>query len=316
MKLISIITPCLNEEENIEIIYEKVKSFFSRKNNYKYEHIFIDNKSEDETRNILKEISSKDKNVKVILNTRNFGQWASPFYALQQSTGDAGVLLVADLQDPPELLEDFIKSWEEGYKTVVAIKKNTQGNKISFYLRNFFYKLLNKFSNIELFENFMGFGLYDRSVINILKKFDEPEPYLRGIIADINYKVKKVYYTHQKRVKGKTKNNFITLIDLALVAFTSYSKFPLRIISIFAFIFSFISLLVGMIYTVYKILFWDTFATGIAPLILLMSVFFSLTFIFLGIIAEYINSINNRFKARPMVIEEERINFEDPRKDS
>ena len=310
MKLISIITPCLNEEENVKIIYEKIKTFFSNKKNYNYEHIFIDNKSEDNTRNILREISSVDKNVKVIFNTRDYGQWASPFYALQQSDGDAAVLLVADLQDPPELLDEFLKFWEQGYKTVIGIKENTEGSKLSFYLRKLFYKLINKFSKIELFENFMGFGLYDRKVLNIFKKFNEPEPYLRGIIADINFKVKKVNYTHKERTVGKTKNSIISLIDLALVAFTAYSKFPLRIISIFAFIFSFISLLIGTIYIVYKLLYWDTFATGIAPLIFIMSVFFSLTFIFLGIIAEYINSINTRFRARPLVIEEERINFE------
>ena len=162
----------------------------------------------------------------------------------------------------------------------------------------------------------MGFGLYDRKVINILKKFNEPEPYLRGIIADINLKVKKIHYTHQQRTVGKTKNSIISLVDLALVAFTAYSKFPLRIISIFAFMFSFISLLIGLVYTIYKLLYWDTFATGIAPLILILSVFFSLTFIFLGIIAEYINSINTRFSARPLVVEEERINFESSRKDN
>lgn len=315
MKLISVVTPCLNEERNVEIIYKKVKLFFSNQKKYRYEHIFIDNKSEDKTRNILKDISSKDKNVKLIFNTRNFGQWASPFYALQQANGDAAVLLVADLQDPPELLEEFIKFWEEGYKTVIAIKNSTDGSKLSFYIRSYFYKILNKFSNFELFENFMGFGLYDKSVLNILKKFNEPEPYLRGIIADINLKVKKVYYTHQKRSADKTKNNFMSLIDLGLTAFTSYSKFPLRIISLFAFFFSFISLLIGIIYLTYKFLFWNTFATGIAPLILIVSVFFSLTFVFLGIIAEYINTINNRFKLKPLVIEEERINFENSAED-
>ena len=316
MKLISIITPCLNEEENVKIIYEKIKSFFSNKKNYSYEHIFIDNKSEDNTRKILREISNEDKNVKIIFNTRNYGQWASPFYALQQSNGDAAVLLVADLQDPPELLNEFLKFWEQGYKTVVGIKNNTEGSKLSYYFRKIFYKLINKFSKIELFENFMGFGLYDRKVINILKKFNEPEPYLRGIIADINLKVKKIHYTHQQRTVGKTKNSIISLVDLALVAFTAYSKFPLRIISIFAFMFPFISLLIGLVYTIYKLLYWDTFATGIAPLILILSVFFSLTFIFLGIIAEYINSINTRFSARPLVVEEERINFESSRKDN
>lgn len=315
-KLISIITPCLNEEKNIRPVYERIKSVFSENGGYDYEHIFIDNKSVDNTRKILRELSNEDKNVKVIFNTRNYGQWASPFYALQQSNGDAAVLIVADLQDPPELLKEFIKFWEKGYKTVIGIKNNTEGNKTSFYLRKLFYKLINKFSKIDLFENYMGFGLYDKEVISILKKFNEPEPYLRGIIADINFKVKKIEYTSQKRTVGKTKNNIVSLIDLGLVAFTAYSKFPLRMISMFAFLFALISLMIGIFYTVYKLLFWNTFATGIAPLILIMSVFFSLTFIFLGIIAEYINSINTRFRARPLVIEEERINFENRREDN
>lgn len=315
-KLISIVTPCLNEEDNIEAIYEKIKSIFLEMKDYEYEHIFIDNKSTDNTRKILRNISSNDKKIKVIFNTRDYGQWASPFYALQQSSGDAAILIVADLQDPPELINEFIKFWEQGYKTVIGIKNNSEGNKISFYIRKIFYKLINKFSKIELFENYMGFGLYDKAVINILKKFNEPEPYLRGIIADINYKVKKVEYTHGVRTDGKTKNSIVSLIDLALVAFTAYSKFPLRIISTFAFIFAFISLVIGVFYILYKLLFWNTFATGIAPLIFIISVFFSLTFIFLGIIAEYINSINTRIKAKPLVVEEERINFESRREDN
>ena len=315
-KLISIVTPCLNEEDNVRPIYEKIKLFFSENKEYEYEHIFIDNKSTDNTREVLRKLSSQDQNVKIIFNTRNYGQWASPYYALQQSSGEAAVLIVADLQDPPELIKEFIKYWEEGYKTVIGIKKDSDGNKLSFYLRKIFYKLINKFSDIELFENFMGFGLYDKEVINILRKFNEPEPYLRGIIADINFKVKKVKYTHKKRLVGKTKNNIISLVNLGLVAFTSYSKFPLRIISIFAFLFAIISLTIGVFYTVYKLLFWDTFATGTAPLILIISVFFSLTFIFLGIIAEYINSINTSSKTKPLVIEEERINFENRKKNN
>ncbi len=315
-KLISVVTPCLNEEVNVDKIYTEVKSLFSKKEHYSYEHIFIDNKSTDKTRELLREIAKKDKNVKLIFNTRNFGQWASPYYALQQSNGDAAILIVADLQDPPDLIDEFLKHWEEGYKTVVGIKNDTEGNKISFYLRKLFYKLINKFSNIELFENFMGFGLYDKEVIKILKQFNEPEPYLRGIIADINIKVKKVSYTHKKRLVGKTKNNIISLIDLGLVAFTSYSKFPLRIISIFAFLFAIISMTIGIFYTVYKLLYWDSFSTGTAPLILIISVFFSLTFVFLGIIAEYINSINTSSKTKPLVIEEERINFENRTKNN
>ena len=309
-KLISIVTPCLNEEANVDKIYTAVKTLFSKKEHYSYEHIFIDNKSNDKTRELLREIAKKDKNVKLIFNTRNFGQWASPYWALQQSKGEAGILIVADLQDPPNLIEDFLRFWEEGYKTVIGIKKGSEGSKLSFFIRKFFYKLVNKFSDIDLYEGFMGFGLYDRKVIEIFKQFNTPEPYLRGIVADISLKVKKVHYTHEVRKSGKTKNDLYTLLDLASTAFTSYTKTPLRIISIFAFIFSIISFSIGIFYTMYKIIFWDNFTTGVAPIIILISVFFSFIFIFLGILAEYIGSINIKFRKAPIVIEEERINFE------
>ena len=310
-KLISVITPCLNEEKNIPLIYSAIKSIFSELTNYSYEHIFIDNKSSDNTRDILKKLAKEDKNIKVIFNSRNYGQSASPFYALQQSKGDAAIMIVADLQDPPELIKDFIKEWEKGFKTVIGIKNKSKGNKLAHCIKTFFYRTINKFSEIELYKNFMGFGLYDKKVINLLKEFNEPEPYLRGIIADINLKVKKIEYTVQNRSHGKTKNNYLSLMDLGLTAFTSYSKFPIRLITIFSFIFAVISLLTGVFYFIYKILYWDTFALGIAPLIIILSVFFSLTFIFLGIMAEYIGAINTRFRNKPTVIEEERINFED-----
>ena len=310
-KLISVITPCLNEEKNIPLIYSAIKSIFSELTNYSYEHIFIDNKSSDNTRDILKKLAKEDKNIKVIFNSRNYGQSASPFYALQQSKGDAAIMIVADLQDPPELIKDFIKEWEKGFKTVIGIKNKSKGNKLAHCIKTFFYRTINKFSEIELYKNFMGFGLYDKKVINLLKEFNEPEPYLRGIIADINLKVKKIEYTVQNRSHGKTKNNYLSLMDLGLTAFTSYSKFPIRFITIFSFIFAVISLFTGVFYFIYKILYWETFALGIAPLIIILSVFFSLTFIFLGIMAEYIGAINTRFRNKPTVIEEERINFED-----
>ena len=310
-KLISIVTPCLNEENNIAKVYEKVKEIFKKKIIYEYEHIFIDNKSNDDSVNILRQIAQNDKNVKVILNSRNFGQWASPFYALQQCSGDAAILLVADLQDPVELIIKFLEHWEEGYKTVIGVKINTDGSKISFNIRKIFYKTINKFSNVDLYENFMGFGLYDKDVLKKLKYFNDPEPYLRGIIADINLKVKKVEYTHLKRISGKTKNDITSLIDMGLTSFTAYSKSPLRLITIFAFFFAAISFSIGFFYLIYKLFFWFTFDTGIAPLIILISIFFSFIFIFLGIIAEYLNSINQKTNHRLLVVEEERINFKD-----
>ena len=218
--------------------------------------------------------------------------------------------MVADLQDPPELINDFIKAWEQGYKTVIGIKENTEGSKLSYFFRKNFYKLINNLSDVELYENFMGFGLYDKQVIKLFKSFKDPEPYFRGIIAEINLKVKKINYTHKIRKTGKSKNNILTLFIMALTAFTSYSKFPLRLIVFFAFSFALISFLSSLFYLIYKLIYWEYFVTGMAPVIIFTSVFLSIIFIFLGIIAEYINSINEKLKDKPLVIEEERINFE------
>ena len=309
-KKIAIVTPCFNEESNVENVYLVVKKLFQNYKNYELELIFIDNKSTDNTREILKRIAKEDKQVKLIFNARNYGQWASPFHALKNSTADATILLVADLQDPPELINDFIKAWEQGYKTVIGIKENTEGSKLSYFFRKNFYKLINNLSDVELYENFMGFGLYDKQVIKLFKSFKDPEPYFRGIIAEINLKVKKINYTHKIRKTGKSKNNILTLFIMALTAFTSYSKFPLRLIVFFAFSFALISFLSSIFYLIYKLIYWDNFITGMAPVIIFTSVFLSIIFIFLGIIAEYINSINEKLKDKPLVIEEERINFE------
>jgi len=309
-KKIAIVTPCFNEESNVENVYLVVKKLFQNYKNYELELVFIDNKSTDNTREILRRIAKEDKQVKLIFNARNYGQWASPFHALKNSTADATILLVADLQDPPELINDFIKAWEQGYKTVIGIKENTEGSKLSYFLRKNFYRLINNLSDVELYENFMGFGLYDKQVIKLFKSFKDPEPYFRGIIAEINLKVKKINYTHKIRKTGKSKNNILTLFIMALTAFTSYSKFPLRLIVFFAFSFALISFLSSLFYLIYKLIYWEYFVTGMAPVIIFTSVFLSIIFIFLGIIAEYINSINEKLKDKPLVIEEERINFE------
>ena len=309
-KKIAIVTPCFNEESNVENVYLVVKKLFQNYKNYELELVFIDNKSTDNTREILRRIAKEDKQVKLIFNARNYGQWASPFHALKNSTADATILLVADLQDPPELINDFIKAWEQGYKTVIGIKENTEGSKLSYFFRKNFYKLINNLSDVELYENFMGFGLYDKQVIKLFKSFKDPEPYFRGIIAEINLKVKKINYTHKIRKTGKSKNNILTLFIMALTAFTSYSKFPLRLIVFFAFSFALISFLSSLFYLIYKLIYWEYFVTGMAPVIIFTSVFLSIIFIFLGIIAEYINSINEKLKDKPLVIEEERINFE------
>jgi len=309
MPFISIVTPCFNEEENIEKVYQKVKEIFDTLRDYAYEHIFIDNASTDKTLEILKSIANQDKNVKIIVNSRNFGHLRSPFYALFQAKGDAVVLLSADLQEPPSLIPEFIKKWEEGFKVVIAVKKESQESRIIFYLRKLYYNLISKLSEIELIKDFSGSGLYDRVIINIIKNLNDPYPYFRGIISEIGFEKAIVEYVQSKRIKGKTKNNFYTLYDLGMLGLTSYSKVPLRVATLSGFIMSLVSLLIALGYFIYKILFWQRFSLGIAPLIIGLFFFSSIQLFFLGLLGEYIGTIYTKVLNRPLVIEKERINF-------
>jgi len=309
MKLISIVTPCYNEEENVEELYQQVKNVFNGLKDYTYEHIFIDNASTDKTLEILKRIAHQDKNVKIIVNSRNFGHLRSPFYAMLQAKGDAVIPLSADLQDPPSLIPEFIKKWEEGFKIVVAVKKESQESRIMFNLRKLYYNLISKLSEVELIKNFSGFGLYDRKIIEILRNLNDPYPYFRGLIAEIGFEKAIIEYVQLKRKKGKTKNNFYTLYDLAMLGLTSYSKVPLRVATLCGFIMSIVSLLVALGYFIYKILFWQRFSLGIAPLIIGLFFFSSVQLFFLGLLGEYIGAIYTQVLNRPLVIEKERINF-------
>jgi polyisoprenyl-phosphate glycosyltransferase len=241
MKLISIVTPCFNEEANVQEVYEQVKAIFKTLPKYRYEHIFIDNASKDNTVSILKSIARQDKNIKIIVNSRNFGWIKSPHYALLQAKGDAVILLVADLQDSPELIREFIGKWEEGYKIVVGIKPRSEESPVFLAVRKLYYWLINSISEIELIPNFMGFGLYDKKIMDILKQLDDPYPYFRGLISEIGFEVAKIEYTQRSRKKGITSSNFYRLFDVALLAMTSYSKVPLRIATIFGFMMSLLS---------------------------------------------------------------------------
>ena len=314
MKLISIVTACYNEEENIEEIYLQVKKVFEELRKYKYEHIFIDNCSKDKTVEILKKIAKKDKNVKIILNTRNFGQIRSGYWVLLQSSGDATISIVADLQDPPQMIFDFIKKWEENYKIVVGVKVQTKENYFMKSVRRLFYKFINTMSETELLENYTGFGLYDKKVIDILRKLKDPYPYFRGIICDIGYEIAIIEYVQPTRFKGKTKNNFFTLYDMAITGIISYSKYILRLVTIIGFCLSGLSLLVALFYTVYKLIFWNNFSVGLAPLIIGLFFFSSIQLFLIGFIGEYISLIQIKIQNRPLVIEKERINFEPPNK--
>ena len=309
MALISVVTPCYNEEENVRELYSQVKSIFEDFENYAYEHIFIDNASKDRTVSILKEIAEKDKNVKIIVNARNFGHIRSPYYGMLQARGDAVVCLVSDLQDPPSVIRDFIKKWEEGFKIVVGVKNKSEENSIMFAIRKLYYNLIEKFADIKQVKNFTGFGLYDKKVIDILKKLNEPYPYFRGLITEIGFEIAEVEFVQPKRKKGKTKNNFYTLYDIAMLGFVNHSKVPLRMATFVGFSVAIFSLLVAFSYFIYKLIFWQSFQLGIAPMVIGIFFFAAVQLFFIGIIGEYIGAIYTQVKNRPLVIEKERINF-------
>jgi len=308
-KLISIVTPCYNEEANVERIYFKVKEVMKSIPKYNYEHIFIDNASPDHTVEILKKIAEKDKNVKIIVNTRNFGHQKSPYYAFLQAHGDAVIPIVADLQNPPELILKFIEKWEQGFKIVVGVKTRSEESQLMFLVRRAYYNFVNKLSEVKLIKNFMGFGLYDKKVVEILRKIDDPDPFFRGIISEIGFKVVKIPYLQKIRKKGKTKNNFYVLYDSAMLGIINHSKIPLRIMALIGFLSAIINLIIGLIYFIYKLVFWQSFELGMAPLIIGVFLFFSVNLFFLGILGEYIGAIYTQVLKRPLVIEKERVNF-------
>lgn len=311
-KHISVLTPCFNEQGNVGPLSKAVAKVFEKLPQYTYEHIFIDNDSSDDTVKILKEIAQNDSNVKVILNARNFGHIRSPFYGMLQCKGDAVISLVSDFQDPPELIEDFLKKWEEGYKIVIGIKNKSRENPLMFAVRKFFYNLLSRASegNGESpVKNFTGFGLYDQQFISVLRTLDDPYPYFRGLITELGFNRYEIPYTQPQRASGKTKNNFFTLYDMAMLGFTNHSKLPLRLSAFIGFFSAVISFLVALGYFVYKLIFWDNFQVGMAPLVIGVFFFSSVQLFFIGIIGEYIGAIHTQIRKRPLVIEKERINF-------
>ncbi|MNC18559.1 hypothetical protein D3C75_664630 [compost metagenome] len=308
-KTISIVTPCFNEEENVDELYKQVKNVMKEMPQYNYEHIFIDNASKDQTVTILKSIAKNDSNVKVIVNARNFGHIRSPYHALLQAEGDAVILLVADLQDPPHMIKDFVMKWEEGYKIVLGVKTQSHESPAMFAIRKMYYNFINRVSEIELTKNNTGFGLYDSQIIKILREIDDPYPYFRGLISDIGFESYKIEYVQPVRKRGITKNNFYTLYDIAMLGITNHSKIPLRLAAMLGFLMSALSLLVGLVYLVAKLLFWNKFSLGTAPLISGLFLFSSVQLFFIGIIGEYIGSIHTQVLKRPLVIEKERINF-------
>ena len=302
-------TPCFNEEGNVEELHRQIVGVMETLPEYDYEHIYIDNASQDRTQELLRKIAAEDKRVKVIINTRNFGHIRSPHYAFLQAKGEAVISMVSDLQDPPCMIIDYLKKWKEGYKIVLGQKVGSEENSLMFRIRKLYYALVNKLSDVELLQNVTGAGLYDREVVEKLRSLDDPYPYVRGLISELGYSVARIPFHQPNRKNGITKNNWYTLYDMAMLGFTSHSKIPLRLAAILGFFCAFLSILVALAYLIYKLLYWDRFPLGAAPLVIGLFFFTSVQLFFIGIIGEYIGAIHTQVMKRPLVVEKERINF-------
>lgn len=311
MKKISILIPTYNEEENVEPISAAIIAEFGKNlMSYDYEIIFIDNASQDSTREKLRGLCNANNHIKAIFNAKNFGQFNSPYHGLLQSTGDCVILLCADFQDPIEMIPKFVHEWEQGYKIVIGQKTTSKENRLMYFLRSCYYHTIKKFSEVEQIEHFTGFGLYDKDFIQVLKELKDPTPFLRGIVAELGFRRKNIPYEQQKRRAGKTSNNFLRLYDAAMLSFTSYTKIGLRLSTFIGFGIAFVSVLISLVYLILKLIFWNTFVAGTAPILIGMFFLGAVQLIFLGLLGEYILSINQRVMNRPLVIEEERINFQ------
>ena len=308
MTHVSIVTPCYNEEENVQELCERIAKVMAGLD-YEYEHILIDNASTDQTVNVLRKLAAQDKRIKVINNTRNFGQVRSPYHALLNASGEAVIAMASDLQDPPEKIPEFIRKWEDGYKVVIGVKTRSQESGLFYLMRSLYYRVLRSLSDVRLIDNFTGFGLYDRKVIEILREFHDPYPYFRGLIADIGFDIARVEFDQPRRKRGISKNNFYTLYDLAMLGVVSYTKVPLRLAAMFGFFSGAMSFLVGLAYLIYKLVDWRNFSLGLAPVIIGLFFLGSVQLFFLGIVGEYIGEIYTLSVRRPLVIEKERINF-------
>jgi glycosyltransferase involved in cell wall biosynthesis len=309
-KVITVVTPCFNEEENVFDIYKQVKNVFSKLQAYDYKHLFIDNASTDNTKQYLRELANQDSNVQLILNNRNFGHIRSPYHGLIEAKGDAVILIAADLQEPVELIFDFISKWEDGYDIVIGVKPESKESKLFFFIRKIYYFLVTLIAEVDLIKNFTGFGLYDRKVLDALKKLEEPSPYLRGLVSELGFNIYQLPFVQEKRKRGFSKNNFYALYDMAMLGFTSHSKVPLRMASIAGGIISIISLCISLFYLVRKLIDWDSFSLGIAPLVIGFFFFGAIQLLFLGLLGEYVMQVLDQTKKRPLVFERERINFD------
>lgn len=309
MKKITIVTPCYNEKDNIEELIRRVKQSISEIEGYVFNILIIDNKSTDGTREILRQIAKDDKSIKVILNTRNFGHIRSPYYGILASEGDATIYLASDLQDPPEMIPMFIEYWEKGFKLVLATKPVSKENALVHKLRVAYYKFLDRISTIDVIKDSTGFGLYDESVIKKLREIDDPYPFLRGLISELGYEAKLIEFEQPRRLSGISKNNFYTLYDIAILGIISHSLVPIRIGGLIGLIIGMLSIVAAFLFLVLKLVFWNDYPVGSAPIVIGLFFLFGFQLCFLALIGEYIGAIHTYVQKRPVVVEEERINF-------
>ena len=309
MKLISVVSSCYNEEENVEPLYEAVKAIFAGLPQYRYEHILLDNASKDRTAERLRALAARDTHVKVILNTRNFGHIRSPYHGILQARGDAVIGMAADFQDPPELIPLFLQKWEEGYRIALGVKSEAVESGLFYAIRDRYYRTLGRIADIEIVRQATGFGLYDRKVVEALREMNDPYPFFRGLLAEVGYDVARVPFTQPPRRRGVTSQNFYTLYDIAFLGIVNHSKVPLRLATMIGFATAILSLLVALGYLAYKLLFWQEFTVGIAPLVIGLFFLSSVQLFFVGIVGEYIGSIYTQVRNHPHVFEKERINF-------
>ena len=314
-KKVSVLIPCYNEEENVVPMSNAIQEMFEQNlPQYDYELLFIDNASSDNTRPLLREICKRNRHVKAIFNAKNFGQFNSPYYGMLQTTGDCVISMVCDFQDPVDMIPKYLAAWEDGFKIVIGIKTASKENKLMYWMRSMYYKFVKKFSDVEQIQHFTGSGLYDREFIEVLRNLNDPTPFLRGIVAELGFTRKEIEYEQPKRRAGKTHNNFYTLYDAAMLSITSYTKIGLRICTFVGAFIAMMSIIVGIVYLVLKLINWDSFEAGMAPLIILMSFLGAVQIFSIGFMGEYIMSMNKRIMNRPLVVEEERLNFENEEK--
>lgn len=310
-KLISIVTPCFNEEENVDELHERIAAVMASLP-YAYEHIYIDNHSTDRTVDKVKKIAAQDPRVKLIVNARNFGHIRSPYYGILQSQGDACILIASDLQDPPEMIPEFVRRWEEGYKTVLATKPDSEEASLMFFMRKLYYRFVTRISEVPLVQNATGAGLFDKAVVDILRKIEDPYPYFRGLVCEIGFPIALVPFKQPRRVRGVTKNNFYTLYDIAMLGITKHSKVPLRLMTMGGFVLAMLSLMTAFGFLVAKLILWDSFQLGVAPILVGMFFLGAIQMFFIGLLGEYVGVIYTHMRKLPLVVELERVNFESP----